>query len=55
MQTLGTHAHARNKNADHVQAHDTLLLAQKATHLINDAFIRVVGLPPTYGSAPKLI
>jgi hypothetical protein len=36
-------------------AHDARLLAQKAAHLLNDAFIEVVGLPTTYGSAPKLI
>jgi hypothetical protein len=35
--------------------HDARLLAQKATHLLNDAFIEVVGLPTTYGSAPKPI
>jgi hypothetical protein len=36
-------------------AHDARLLAQKAVHLLNDAFIEVVGLPTTYGSAPKPI
>jgi hypothetical protein len=36
-------------------AHDARLLAQKPAHLLNGAFIELVGLPTTYGSAPKLI
>jgi hypothetical protein len=39
----------------HAYTHDAHLLAQKAMHLLNDAFIEVVSLPTTYGSAPKPI
>jgi hypothetical protein len=39
----------------HTHAHDVRLLSQKATHVRNDAFMRVVGLPPTFGSTSKLI
>jgi hypothetical protein len=35
--------------------HDARLLAQKVMHLLKGAFIEVVGLPTTYGSAPKPI
>jgi hypothetical protein len=37
------------------RVHDARLLAQKPAHLLNDAFMEVVGLPTTYGSAPKPI
>jgi hypothetical protein len=56
MKTLGAHAHARKQERrNHAHAHDARLLSQKVTHLLNDAFMRVVDLPPTYGSAPKPI
>jgi hypothetical protein len=53
LQKLGVRAHVRNRNVE--CAHDVRLLAQKVTHLLNDAFMNVVGLPTTYGSAPKPI
>jgi hypothetical protein len=55
MQTLGARACAEQERKIRAQAHDARLLTQKAMHLLNDSFMRVVGLPPTYGSAPKPI
>ena len=55
MQILGARACAEHKHRNHAQAHHARLLAQKAAHLLNNAFMRVVGLPPTYGSTPKSI
>jgi hypothetical protein len=46
---------AKQKRKIHAHAHDARLLSQKSMHLRNDAFMRVVGLPPTSGSASKLI
>jgi hypothetical protein len=56
MKTLG-HACtcAKHERRNHAHVHDARLLSQKAAHLRNDAFMRVVGLPPTSGSASKLI
>jgi hypothetical protein len=55
MQTLGAHACAEQERRNRAQVHDARLLAKKVVHLLNDAFMRVVGLPPTYGSSPKPI
>jgi hypothetical protein len=46
---------AKHKRKIHAHAHDAQLLSQKAAHLRNSAFMRVVSLPPTSGSASKLI
>jgi hypothetical protein len=46
---------AKQKRKIHTHVHDAQLLSQKAAHLRNDAFMRVVDLPPTSGSASKLI
>jgi hypothetical protein len=43
---------AKQERRNHAHAR---LLSQKSVHLRNDAFMRVVGLPPTSGSASKLI
>ena len=45
----------KQKRKIHAHAHDARLLSQKAAHLKNGAFMRVVDLPPTFGSASKLI
>jgi hypothetical protein len=55
MQTLGARACAEQERRNRAQAHDARLLVKKDTRMLNDAFMRVVGLPPTYGSAPKPI
>jgi ABC-type nickel/cobalt efflux system permease component RcnA len=55
MKTLGAHTCAKQECRNRAHAHDARLLSQKAVHLRNDAFMRVVGLPPTSGSASKLI
>ena len=49
------HTCPKQKCRNHAHAHDAQLLSQKATYLRNNAFIRVVGLLPTSGSASKLI
>jgi hypothetical protein len=46
---------AQQKHRNHAHAPDARLLSQKDTHLRNDEFMRVVSLPPTSGSASKLI
>jgi hypothetical protein len=46
---------AKQERRNHAHVHDARLLSQKSVHLRNDAFMRVVGLPPTSGSASKLI
>ena len=55
LHTLGAHACAEEECRNRAQVHDARLLAQKSAHLLNDTFMEVVGLPTTYGSAPKLI
>jgi hypothetical protein len=52
---MGARAYARNRNVQCAHAHDARLLAKKPVHLLNDAFIELVGLPTTYGPAPNLI
>jgi hypothetical protein len=49
------HTCAKQKRKIHAHEHDARLLSQKSTHLRNDAFMRVVSLPPTSGSTSKLI
>jgi hypothetical protein len=45
----------KHKHKIRTHAHDARLLSQKAAHLRNNTFMRVVSLPPTSGSASKLI
>jgi hypothetical protein len=56
MATQGARAHVQNRNA--VKAHMRPMCdcgRKKPCTCENDAFMRVVGLPPTFGSASKLI
>jgi hypothetical protein len=46
---------AQQKYRNCAHAPDARLLSQKVVHLRNDAFMRVVSLPPTSILAPKLI
>jgi hypothetical protein len=46
---------AKQKRKICTHAHNAQLLSQKSTHLRNNAFMRVAGLPPTSGSSSKLI
>jgi hypothetical protein len=56
LQNPGAHAYAHNSNRTmRASAHDARLLGEKPARLLNGAFIKLVGLPTTNGSAPKSI
>jgi hypothetical protein len=56
MTTQDAHAHAQNKNAGKVYMRPMRDCGHKKPRTCeNDAFMRVVSLPPTSGSASKFI
>jgi hypothetical protein len=54
--TQSTHTHVKNINAKKVHMRPMRNCGRKNLRTYeNDAFMRVVGLPPTFGSSSKLI